>query len=94
MPSIECARCHSHTNTAVCEWLESRATGKAQGCYVKWVTDHWEPGCLYLSASPLYKHIADDMIAIGADWGKHTHPTTIQERSEPDSPITPSRCLG
>lgn len=76
MPSVTCARCEGKTNSAISEYWTHKpfAEGIAHGCYAKWVNDHWERGCLYEQGSQFEKHMADDMINKGTDWGKVVSP--------------------
>jgi len=39
-----CRNCGGITNTAVCDWLDSK-DDKADYCYAKFVNDEWVRGC-------------------------------------------------
>jgi len=65
MPVVKC-RCGADTNSAISEYWTRKnwAIEEADGCYVKWVDDHWEKGCLY-EQTPVHKFMrimADKML--------------------------------
>lgn len=66
MPAVTC-QCGALTNSAISEyWLRVDQEHEiAEGCYAKWVEDHWEPGCLYGTdrGSAIMQVMAREMIA-------------------------------
>lgn len=65
MPAVKC-RCGAETNSALSEYW-TRPDYKidlANGCYVKWVNNHWEKGCLYEQTPPhkFMRIMADKML--------------------------------
>lgn len=73
MPSVKC-KCGAMTNSAVSEyWMrKNRIEDVAEGCYAKWVVDHWEEGCLFnVTASTDFMRImATNMIKKGTNYGR------------------------
>lgn len=53
MPAVKCI-CGAETNSALSEYWcrKNPLVDVADGCYVKWVGDHWEKGCLYDKTPP------------------------------------------
>lgn len=65
MPAVKC-KCGAETNSALSEYWTRQdwKVNMADGCYVKWVNDHWEKGCLY-EQTPKHKFMrimADKML--------------------------------
>jgi len=46
MSTIICRNCGGTTNTAVCDWMNSK-DDKADGRFAKWVDGKWVKGCCY-----------------------------------------------
>jgi len=61
MASIKCRKCGGITNTALCDWLNSK-DDMADECYLTFVNRKWEKGCSYDSADPLEKEVIGHLL--------------------------------
>ena len=62
MPIKICRNCGAKTNTAVCDWIDSK-DDKADKCYAKFEDGKWVKGCGYDDCDPTYtKPIIDKII--------------------------------
>lgn len=67
MPAIQCRKCNSTTNTAVCDWINS-PDDMADECYARFVDGKWERGC----AEKIPADVAAFLVAEIASTNHHT----------------------
>ena len=63
MPILICRKCGGKTNTAVCDYRNSK-DDKADRCFVQFIdaTRRWEKGCAYDDTDNPIKDFCDDLI--------------------------------